>query len=89
MPKLLEWLSKQDEALSEEEQAAVIEALLKAEPRLRGQGWTGSHQMRCPRGHLYFIGDCGGAQEQSACAECGATIGGTHYVLATGNTTVR
>ena len=34
---------------------------------------------RCENGHLYGIGDCGGAVMQSKCNECGATIGGTGH----------
>lgn len=78
----------QNEVPSAEEQAAAIKALVTAEPRLGGAGWAGSHLMRCPRGHVYFIGDCGGAVTQSSCAECGATIGGVGYALAAGNAVV-
>ena len=34
---------------------------------------------RCRNGHLYGIGDCGGAIEQAKCNECGAPIGGTGH----------
>jgi hypothetical protein len=76
--------------MSTEGQAAVIKALLDSETNLRGPGWPGGggggHQMRCPNGHIYFIGDCGGAMVQSICIECGATIGGSNHRLAAGNT---
>lgn len=35
----------------------------------------------CPNGHVYAIGDCGGATQESRCNECGATIGGTSHAL--------
>ncbi|KAI6651709.1 NFX1-type zinc finger-containing protein 1 isoform b precursor [Oopsacas minuta] len=34
---------------------------------------------RCPNGHLYGIGDCGGAVVEAKCNECGAKIGGTGH----------
>ena len=37
-------------------------------------------------GHVYAIGDCGGAQEASRCPDCKSAIGGTNYRLQGGNT---
>ena len=34
------------------------------------------HYYKCPNGHYYAIGDCGGAMEVSRCPDCGAVIGG-------------
>ncbi|KAE8266392.1 hypothetical protein A4X09_0g5948 [Tilletia walkeri] len=45
----------------------------------------GGHFYRCPNGHVFTIGDCGGAMESGRCVECGATIGGTGHNLAEGN----
>ncbi len=42
-----------------------------------GQG----HWYKCPNGHIYVIGDCGGAMVRSRCNECGATIGGDSHRL--------
>lgn len=47
-----------------------------------GQG----HWYKCPNGHVYVIGECGGAMEQSTCNECGAQIGGGSHRLVAGNT---
>lgn len=30
------------------------------------------HFYKCPNGHFYLIGDCGGAMEEAKCNECGA-----------------
>ena len=39
---------------------------------------------KCPKGHYYQIGDCGGAMVTSKCPECGLQIGGhNHQLLAT------
>uniref|UniRef100_A0A8C2J0P8 Zinc finger, NFX1-type containing 1 n=1 Tax=Cyprinus carpio TaxID=7962 RepID=A0A8C2J0P8_CYPCA len=40
--------------------------------------------VRCG-GHVYAIGECGGAMEQSKCPECDAAIGGTNHNLIQGN----
>lgn len=47
------------------ERLAVLQAL----------GMGKGHWFRCPNGHIYAIGDCGGAMEISKCNECGAAIG--------------
>uniref|UniRef100_A0A1X7ULC4 RZ-type domain-containing protein n=1 Tax=Amphimedon queenslandica TaxID=400682 RepID=A0A1X7ULC4_AMPQE len=30
---------------------------------------------KCPNGHFYAIGECGGATQVTKCPECGADIG--------------
>jgi len=52
---------------------------------IRTMGLTAGHWYKCPKGHVYAIGDCGGAMEESRCPECNATIGGTNHSLAQGN----
>lgn len=32
-------------------------------------------------GHIYAIGDCGGAMQTSKCPECGSAIGGAQHTL--------
>lgn len=36
---------------------------------------------RCPNGHLYCIGECGGAMERSKCPDCGVTVGGDNHTV--------
>ena len=39
---------------------------------------------KCPMGHYYQIGECGGAMQISTCPDCGAKIGGqSHQLLET------
>lgn len=39
---------------------------------------------KCPNGHIYAIGECGGATEVGRCYECSEPIGGTsHRLLST------
>ena len=57
-------------------QAAVAEMV-----RTLGRG----HAFRCPNGHLYFIGECGGAMQQGRCVECGAPVGGGQHRLRADN----
>ena len=40
---------------------------------------------KCPNGHIYAIGECGGAMVESKCPECGAKIGGQNHGLTSGN----
>jgi hypothetical protein len=43
------------------------------------------HAFRCPNGHVYFVGECGGAMEETRCPDCGAGIGGRDHQLGEGN----
>ena len=63
-------------SLSVEEKEMIIKAM----------GFSQGHWYKCPNGHVYAIGDCGGAMQESRCPECKATIGGTSHRLARGNT---
>ncbi|CAL1528885.1 unnamed protein product [Lymnaea stagnalis] len=36
---------------------------------------------KCPNGHIYAIGECGQAMEETRCPECKARIGGTNHHL--------
>jgi len=66
------------EPLSSEEKLQVITAMKSEFYNVAG------HFYRCPNGHLYTIGDCGGASETSRCPECGEMIGGSgHQLLGT------
>lgn len=46
-----------------------------------GQG----HWFKCPNGHIYVIGDCGGAVVEGRCNECGSQIGGGGHRLRADN----
>ena len=41
---------------------------------------------RCENGHIYGIGDCGGAVMEAKCNECGARIGGSGHRVQDNNT---
>lgn len=43
----------------------------------------------CQLGHVYAIGECGGANQKGKCPECNADIGGVSHRLAEGNTLAR
>ena len=45
----------------------------------------GTKWYKCPNGHLYVVGECGGPMEQSICPDCHARIGGMNHVLENGN----
>uniref|UniRef100_A0A8W8IV13 RZ-type domain-containing protein n=1 Tax=Magallana gigas TaxID=29159 RepID=A0A8W8IV13_MAGGI len=57
--------------VSEEEKIEIVRAM----PESKGR-W-----FKCPNGHIYMIGDCGGAMMESRCPECNATIGGSSHRL--------
>jgi hypothetical protein len=72
--------------------AFVGQAILPAELRMihnalqdAGSIKTKGAWYKCPNGHLYTIGDCGGAMERANCPECGAVIGGEGHRAADGN----
>ena len=66
---------------------SIMRALVKSNADLAGRGYQGQgHFYKCPNGHPYVIGDCGGATEATVCPECGVQIGGTGHRLAAGNT---
>ncbi|KAG6452108.1 NFX1-type zinc finger-containing protein 1 [Manduca sexta] len=47
------------------------------------------HWFKCPNGHFYAIGECGGAMEVSKCADCGAAVGGRSHTLLADNAHAR
>lgn len=61
--------------ITDDERVMIVKAM--ALPR--------GHWYKCPNGHVYAIGDCGGAMVRSQCPECKATIGGANHTLTEGN----
>lgn len=61
--------------MTEEEKKQIVEAV----------GLKKGHWFKCPQGHIYAIGECGGAMVRSKCPECGAVIGGANHTLEEGN----
>lgn len=61
--------------LTEKEKKVIVSAI----------GLSKGHWFKCPMGHIYAIGECGGAMERSTCPECGAVIGGANHRLEDGN----
>ena len=52
-------------------------------------GLTKGHWFKCPNGHYYCIGECGGAMHEAKCPDCGATIGGRQHTLRSDNQLAR
>ncbi|XP_043088038.1 NFX1-type zinc finger-containing protein 1 [Puntigrus tetrazona] len=61
--------------ITDEERVMILKAI----------GLSKGHWYKCPNGHVYAIGDCGGAMQESKCPECSAAIGGTNHSLIQGN----
>ena len=53
----------------------------RIEPIVKAIGLTKGHWFKCPNGHYYCIGECGGATEEAECPECGAMVGGQQHTL--------
>lgn len=82
MNQLLNQLNEQAKAatvISERERKQIVAAV----------GLTAGHWFKCPNGHYYAIGECGGAMEISRCIECGAPVGGRNHALLQGSTLAR
>ncbi|XP_062400969.1 NFX1-type zinc finger-containing protein 1 [Sardina pilchardus] len=52
---------------------------------VRAMALPRGHWYKCPNGHVYAIGDCGGATVSRRCPDCNALIGGANHNLNTGN----
>ncbi|XP_051996715.1 NFX1-type zinc finger-containing protein 1-like [Xyrauchen texanus] len=61
--------------VTDEERVMILQAI----------GLNKGHWYKCPNGHVYAIGECGGAMQQSKCPECKASIGGANHSLVHGN----
>ncbi|XP_003932606.3 NFX1-type zinc finger-containing protein 1 [Saimiri boliviensis] len=61
--------------ISEEERVQIVTAI----------GYPRGHWFKCRNGHIYVIGDCGGAMERGTCPECKEVIGGTNHTLERSN----
>ena len=61
--------------ITEQEKIEIVKAV----------GLKKGHWYKCPNGHYYCIGECGGAMQKAKCPECKADIGGTSHQLAAGN----
>lgn len=62
--------------LTEDEKRMIVKAM----------GMKQGHWFKCPNGHSYCIGECGGAMEVAKCPVCGEDIGGTKHNLLETNT---
>lgn len=62
--------------ISDKERKEILAAMVG----IQKGGWY-----KCPNGHLYCIGECGGAMQLSKCPECNATIGGEQHRLVADN----
>mgnify|MGYP005983858961 CR=1 FL=1 len=61
--------------ISDKERREIVQAI----------GLKQGHWYKCPNGHPYAIGECGGAMQEAVCPECKAKIGGRNHALTAGN----
>ncbi|XP_014216560.1 NFX1-type zinc finger-containing protein 1-like [Copidosoma floridanum] len=62
------------------------ESLIERKNIIKAVGLTQGHWFKCPNGHYYAIGECGGAMQRSKCIECKASIGGENHHIDPNNT---
>ncbi|XP_065913575.1 NFX1-type zinc finger-containing protein 1-like isoform X1 [Dysidea avara] len=62
-------------SISKQEKMEIVKAV----------GLSKGHWFKCPNGHYYCIGECGGAMQVAKCPECNASIGGMRHQLTAGN----
>lgn len=75
MKRLRKYTNVPGLGVTDEERIMVVKAI----------GLSQGHWYKCPKGHVYAIGDCGGANEGGVCPECKSAIGGQSHRLAEGN----
>ena len=75
LSRLSEIAKKLNVPLTESEKRMIIGAL-----HAKAGSWY-----KCPQGHYYQIGECGGAMVESMCPECGSKIGGQSHRLRADN----
>ena len=75
LSRLSEIAKKLKVPLTESEKRMIIGAL-----HAKAGSWY-----KCPQGHFYQIGDCGGATVESVCPECDSKIGGQSHRLRADN----
>ncbi|NXU15883.1 ZNFX1 protein, partial [Pardalotus punctatus] len=61
--------------ISEAERVQIVSAI----------GCPRGHWFKCKNGHIYVIGECGGAMQRSTCPECHEVIGGMNHTLESSN----
>eukprot|EP00899_Mesostigma_viride_P017184 jgi/Mesvir1/25467/Mv01732-RA.3 len=69
--------AQHSERLRREEYDQIVAAM---GTEIKAGGWY-----RCPNGHEYAIGECGGANQEAKCPACGSPIGGMNHRVAAGN----
>lgn len=75
LKRLQEAVKASDVVITMQERKMIVQAI----------GLKAGHWYKCPAGHLYCIGECGGANQTGRCPACGAGIGGTDHRLHPGN----
>ncbi|XP_014358196.2 NFX1-type zinc finger-containing protein 1 [Papilio machaon] len=71
-------------ALRQLQEKVKLSGIVTKEERdliVKAIGLKAGHWYKCPNGHFYCIGECGGAMEVGQCVECGARIGGSSHRL--------
>lgn len=79
-------------ALKQFENAVNISGVVSEQERqliVKAIGLKAGHWFKCPNGHYYCIGECGGAMQESKCIECKESVGGSRHKLLPNNQLAR
>ena len=79
---LLDQCSKSLESVVNHQKKVIMKSVIKALEKENGRPLV---FYECPNGHLYSIGECGMAMQESVCPDCGAAIGGQNHRSLRGN----
>jgi hypothetical protein len=83
-PELKAKAGELKESLSAESRSEELKKVISAMNQNHGYNYgtnASSHWYQCPNGHPYYIGECGGAMQESRCLECGERVGGRSHQL--------
>ncbi|NXS77528.1 ZNFX1 protein, partial [Erpornis zantholeuca] len=75
LKKINAGLPKSGLGISEAERVEIVKAI----------GCRRGHWFKCKNGHIYVIGECGGAMQRGTCPECHEVIGGMNHTLESSN----
>ncbi|XP_046744747.1 NFX1-type zinc finger-containing protein 1-like [Diprion similis] len=80
--------SREEEVNTDLNQLRTMKNVIKNERKMivKALNFRQGHWYKCPKGHIYSIGECGRAMQESHCNECRAAIGGVSHQLRSDNT---
>lgn len=88
VPNLISEAKAMKESLSDATRRKVMAEVMQTIDGTGGYNYgtnSSDHWYFCPNGHPYYIGECGGAMQESLCIDCGERVGGRDHTLLSSN----